>query len=39
MANYKDYSAIKRMIEEYFLLRKDKNYDEFIKKLTEILRI
>ncbi len=37
--NFKDYSAIKNLIDEYWILNDAGKYDEFIAKLTEILRI
>lgn len=39
MNSYKEYSAIKRLIDEYFYLQKDKSYEEFIKRLVDILQI
>ncbi len=39
MASYKEYSAIKRLIDDYFDLKKGSNYEEFIQKLAEILRV
>lgn len=39
MNNWQQYSAIKRMIDEYFNLRDDKKYDDFIKKLVMILKV
>lgn len=36
---YKEYSAIKMLIDEYFYLQKDKSYEEFIAKLVDILQI
>lgn len=39
MEKYHQYSAIKRMVDEYFNLRDDKKYEDFIKKLVIILGI
>ncbi len=39
MMKYKEYSEIKRLIDIYFDLKKGSNYDEFIRKLAEILRV
>jgi hypothetical protein len=39
MNEYHQYSAIKGMIDEYFDLRNDKKYEDFIKKLVMILGI
>ena len=39
MGNYREYSEIKRLVEEYFELKEDKKYEEFIRKLVMILRI
>lgn len=39
MEKYHQYSAIKRMIDEYFNLRDDKKYEDFIKKLVMILKV
>lgn len=39
MNEHHQYSAIKRMIDEYFNLRDDKKYEDFIKKLVMILGV
>lgn len=39
MGSYREYSEIKRLIDEYFELQEDKKYEEFIRKLVMILRI
>lgn len=39
MNDYQKYSAIKRIIDEYFDLMDDKKYEDFIKKLVMILEI
>lgn len=39
MANYMEYSQIKQLINEYWILKREEKYDEFIKKLTDILKI
>jgi hypothetical protein len=37
MASYKDYVAIKNLVSEYWTLKKQEEYDIFIKKLVMIL--
>jgi hypothetical protein len=39
MGSYREYSEIKRLIDEYFALHEDKKYEDFIRKLVMILRI
>jgi hypothetical protein len=39
MQKYHQYSAIKLLIDEYFNLKDDKKYEDFIKKLVMILGI
>ena len=39
MDAYTQYSAIKRLIDEYFKPEENKKYEEFIGKLVMILRI
>jgi hypothetical protein len=39
MGSYREYSEIKRLIDEYFKLQEDKKYEDFIRKLVMILRI
>lgn len=39
MNSYKEYSAIKQIIDEYFNLKDDKKYEDFIKKLVMILEV
>ena len=39
MATYQQYSEIKELINSYWLLKKPGEYDVFIKKLVDILRI
>jgi hypothetical protein len=39
MEKYHQYSAIKRIIDEYFNMKDDKKYEDFIKKLVMILGI
>lgn len=39
MNDYQKYSAIKRIIDEYFNMKDDKKYEDFIKKLVMILGI
>lgn len=39
MNSYKEYSAIKRLMYEYFDFKEDKSYEEFINKLTDILYV
>lgn len=39
MDKWSEYSAIKRMIEEYFNLKEEKKYEDFIKKLVMILGV
>jgi hypothetical protein len=36
---YKDYSAIKLLVDQYFNLKEGESYDAFIQKLTRILRV
>ena len=36
---WKQYSSIKSLIEQNFLLKKEKKYEDFIKKLVMILEI
>ena len=39
MNSYKEYSEIKRLIDDFFILQKDKKYEDFIKQLVEILKV
>lgn len=39
MENHQEYSAIKRLIDDYFEIKGEKKYEDFIKKLVMILRI
>lgn len=39
MDNYKTYSEIKRLLNEYWEIKNGARYDEFIMKLTEVLKI
>lgn len=39
MNRYKEYSAIKQIIDEYFNLKDDKKYEDFIKKVVMILEV
>lgn len=39
MADWKQYSAIKQLIDQYWNLKEDKNYDEFIRKLAKLLNV
>jgi len=39
MNSYKEYSAIKRLIDEYFEIKEWDKYEDFIQKLVKILGI
>jgi hypothetical protein len=39
MGRYKEYSAIKRLLDEFFVLQDGKKYEDFIKKLVKILGV
>lgn len=39
MHKEKEYSKIKLAIDDYFILRSDKKYEDFIKVLINILKI
>jgi len=39
MGTYREYSEIKRLLDEYFILQEDKKYEDFIRKLVMILWI
>lgn len=39
MGNYHEYSAIKQLIDRYFVLHENKRYEDFIRELTGILNI
>lgn len=39
MGTWKEYSAIKQLIDQYFYLKEDESYEDFIKKLTDILKL
>lgn len=37
--SWRQYSELKKIINQYWEMKDDEKYDEFIKKLTEILDI
>lgn len=39
MEKYHRYSAIKRLVEEFFVFEDEKKYEDFINKLVMILEI
>lgn len=39
MNSYKEYSAIKNLIEEYFNLKEGHRYEDFTRRLVDILNI
>lgn len=39
MVTWKQYNEIKKLINQYWVLREDKKYDEFIKLLVDELRL
>jgi DNA-binding transcriptional regulator PaaX len=39
MSNWQQYSALKNLINQYWELKDQEKYDEFIKKLTDILDV
>lgn len=39
MSNWQQYSALKNLINKYWELKDQEKYDEFIKKLTDILDV
>lgn len=39
MERYKEYSAIKNLVDQYFILEEGKKYEDFIKELVNILKI
>ena len=39
MNSYKEYSEIKNLIDQYFILEEGKKYEDFIKELVMILKI
>ena len=39
MNSYKEYSEIKNLIDQYFILEEGEKYEDFIKELVMILKI
>lgn len=39
MEKYKEYSAIKNLVDQYFILEEGKKYEDFIKELVMILGV
>lgn len=37
MRTWKVYAQVKRLVGQYFILREDKNYEEFIRELIDVL--
>jgi hypothetical protein len=36
---YQQYSEIKQLVDEFFVMQEKKKYEDFIKKLVMILRL
>ena len=39
MATWREYSQIKTIVDAYWTLKEPEKYDEFIKKLVDILEL